>query len=712
VRRLLPLIAALALIGLAGCGEERSQGELLMWHAYSGSEQEGLIEAVQRYNAAHPDLPINPQFIPYGSYSSKLRSAIPRDNGPDLFIYPAHEPIGGWVEAGLLAPVDLPDGYLPRAAEAVRYQDQDWGLPVACKVAALFYNPELVHTPPQTRDEMVTLARQLTDDPVYGLAYEVTDFFYSAAWFLGAGGDFFDDDGAITLDTPAMAEMLRFARALVMEEHVAPEEASGVLVAQLFNDGHAAMVISGPWFLSQLDDDTPRGVAPLPVPARPLMGVETMYVSSFARHPDAAMTAARELSSPAYDELRVSVGKQVLARPHDYEDPVLAAFAQGLDRGTPIPNRPQMSFIWEPAASALRKVMRGAATPEEGAEFAQRRAEILNRPLPERANPVPLMVIAGLLCLAGAWWATRKVQQQDILRRVKESRTAYYYLAPAVLAMLALVVLPFVTGSGLSLFSHRAGEYSFVGLSNFISILFARDYSITDPLSFWFTLGVTVLWTVLNVALHVSIGMALALLLRDPWMRMRGIYRVLLIIPWAVPNYITALIWKGMFNKQFGAINAILEGIGLQEVSWFSNFWTALAANVCTNTWLGFPFMMVVTLGALQAVPRDLEEAAEVDGANRWQRFRHVTLPLLKPALLPAVILGSVWTFNMFNIVYLVSAGEPDGGTEILISEAYRWAFTREAQYGYAAAYAVLIFVVLLGFAKLTDRLTSRGKGA
>jgi len=120
----------------------------------------------------------------------------------------------------------------------------------------------------------------------------------------------------------------------------------------------------------------------------------------------------------------------------------------------------------------------------------------------------------------------------------------------------------------------------------------------------------------------------------------------------------------------------------------------------------------VVTLGALQAIPRDLEEAAEVDGANRWQRFRHVTLPLLKPALLPAVILGSVWTFNMFNIVYLVSAGEPDGGTEILISEAYRWAFTREAQYGYAAAYAVLIFAVLILYSLVTDRLTGRKKGA
>jgi arabinogalactan oligomer/maltooligosaccharide transport system permease protein len=141
---------------------------------------------------------------------------------------------------------------------------------------------------------------------------------------------------------------------------------------------------------------------------------------------------------------------------------------------------------------------------------------------------------------------------------------------------------------------------------------------------------------------------------------------------------------------------------GVEHIDWFGQFSTAFAANVTTNTWLGFPFMMVVSLGALQSIPRDLDEAAEVDGASRWQRFRHVTLPLLRPALVPAIVLGSVWTFNMFNVIYLVSGGKPDGSTEILISEAYRWAFSRQYQYGYAAAYGVLIFLLLLLYTELT----------
>jgi arabinogalactan oligomer/maltooligosaccharide transport system permease protein len=241
-----------------------------------------------------------------------------------------------------------------------------------------------------------------------------------------------------------------------------------------------------------------------------------------------------------------------------------------------------------------------------------------------------------------------------------------------------------------------------------VRLLGSTDQPLTDPLSFYFTLVVTIAWTVVNVFFHVVIGVTLALLLRDPLLRLRGIYRVLLIVPWAMPSYITALVWKGMFHRQLGAINALLGHLGIAPVAWFSHFWTSFIANVATNVWLGFPFMMVVTLGALARIPRELEEAAALDGATAWQRLRYLILPLLRPALMPSVILGAVWTFNMFNVVFLVSGGEPDGATEILISQAYRWAFGpgRGQEYGYAAAYAVVIFILLWAQTRLTRRVT------
>lgn len=295
-----------------------------------------------------------------------------------------------------------------------------------------------------------------------------------------------------------------------------------------------------------------------------------------------------------------------------------------------------------------------------------------------------------------------------VLRGLREQPRTYVYVVPAMLGMIVLVFVPFAMGVAIAFFST---EGDFTGLGNFEEILCP---SATTHPNFYWTTAVTVAWTILNVVLHVSIGVALALVLNRPNLRLKTMYRVLLIIPWAVPNYITALIWKSMFNPQFGAVNSLLDVVGIEAVDWLgpgSSFASNFLANLTTNTWLGFPFMMVVTLGALQSIPKELYEAADIDGAGRWQRFRQVTLPLLKPALIPAVILGVVWTFNMFNVIYLVSGGAPENETNILITEAY-YAFKVLNRFGLAAAYSLLIFVMLLVYGWMQNRVTRATEGA
>ena len=307
------------------------------------------------------------------------------------------------------------------------------------------------------------------------------------------------------------------------------------------------------------------------------------------------------------------------------------------------------------------------------------------------------IAVGAIVMLAAGLAAAQQARLTDRLAAgLRLHRTALGFLAPAAISMLVLVAAPFVIGLVLGFYDHHHGTWSFVGLHNFTEILSGGGRPLDDPLNFWFILGVTVLWTVANVAFHVSIGVALALVLSRSWLRGKGVWRMLFILPWAVPNYITALIWKGMFTGEYGAINSLLHAVGLDGVSWFSSWATSFSANVITNTWLGFPFMMVVALGALESIPKELYEAASVDGATAWQRFRHITLPHLRPALGPAVALGSIWTFNMFNVIYLVSAGQPGGSTNILVTDAYRWAFERGERYGMAAAYATIIFLILL----------------
>jgi ABC-type sugar transport system permease subunit len=329
-------------------------------------------------------------------------------------------------------------------------------------------------------------------------------------------------------------------------------------------------------------------------------------------------------------------------------------------------------------------------------------ASLLAAPALWWAGPWPAAVILAIAVAVA--WADYSGALSRAGNELRRQRVAYTFFAPTAIAMLVLVFVPFTVGLFLGFFNHHRGEWTYVGLDNFLHILGGGGRSLADPLNFWFTLGVTVAWTAVNVALHVAIGVCLALALREPWMRCRGVFRVLLILPWAIPNYITALIWRGMFESEYGAINQLLGALGLAEVSWFSSWATAFFANVTTNTWLGFPFMMVVALGALQSIPGDLYEAAEVDGASAWQRFWHVTVPHLVPALGPAIVLGAIWTFNMFNVIYLVSEGAPGGGTDILVTEAYRWAFERGERYGLASAYATIIFLILLGWTWLVSR--------
>lgn len=319
-------------------------------------------------------------------------------------------------------------------------------------------------------------------------------------------------------------------------------------------------------------------------------------------------------------------------------------------------------------------------------------------------------LVVGIAALAAALDRGGRVAAAG--QALRRHRVAYTYLVPAAIGMGVLVLAPFAVGCVLGFFDHARGEWHYVGLRNFATILGGDGRAFTDPLNFWFTLCVTIAWTAINVALHVTIGVVLALALRERWVVGRGAFRVLLILPWAVPNYITALIWRGMFQSQYGAVNALLVALGLDKVSWFSSFATAFTANVVTNTWLGFPFMMVVALGALESIPRDLYEAAAVDGAGRWRRFLHITLPNLRPALLPAVVLGSIWTFNMFNVIYLVSGGKPAGATDILVTQAYRWAFERGQRYGMAAAYATIIFLILVGWTLLANRLAREARGS
>jgi len=290
-------------------------------------------------------------------------------------------------------------------------------------------------------------------------------------------------------------------------------------------------------------------------------------------------------------------------------------------------------------------------------------------------------------------------------------------VAPAALGLLILIGYPLlwelnVSFTNMSLKNFKNPGFlgieqgMFVGLENYIQVFTQPVLKLTG---FWQLFAQTVLWTSINVFFHVSLGMALALLLHRK-MRGKGIYRALIILPWAIPQIIALLVWRTEFNFEYGAVNQLLGMIGLGPFPWLSDpFWN-FAAMIITNVWLGVPFMMVIILGGLQSISNDYYEAAEIDGATSRQSFRAITLPLLRPVLTPAIILGTVWTFNNINVPFFINQNELET-SDILVTALFRQAFQYN-RYGDAAAFAFVIFLLLLAFTVVYIRRTGSLKGA
>lgn len=282
-------------------------------------------------------------------------------------------------------------------------------------------------------------------------------------------------------------------------------------------------------------------------------------------------------------------------------------------------------------------------------------------------------------------------------------------MGPAFFILAAVVFYPFVYNVMLSFANmnlFNIYDWRLIGLKQYIKI-----FTEASQPSFYAVFWKTLIWTFANVFFHVVIGVSLALVLNQN-LKGRSLFRTILILPWAIPQYIVALTWRGMFNYEYGAVNIfITKYLNLPAVEWLKDPVNAFIACIITNVWLGFPFMMVIALGALQSIPHELYEAAEIDGARWYHKLRTITLPLIRPVMIPAITLGVIWTFNNLNIVWLVSnAGEPSDNTHILVSFVYKSAFNYYS-FSYAAALSMIIFVILLTFS-LVFMKTSRATEA
>ncbi|MFP7696732.1 carbohydrate ABC transporter permease [Trueperella sp. LYQ143] len=274
--------------------------------------------------------------------------------------------------------------------------------------------------------------------------------------------------------------------------------------------------------------------------------------------------------------------------------------------------------------------------------------------------------------------------------RGRERRKEALFLAiPSLIPILIFSVVPLIIGIGLAFTDARLvrkPEYNFVGLDNF--------HDLMSNGMFWNSFKIGLIWAVSVTLLQMVLGMILALLLNSN-LRFSSFTRVLALIPWAMPPVVVAIMWRMLYSPNAGPINAFLGSIGLPDsTNWLGSFSTAFPAVIVVGVWVGMPQTTITLLAGLQQIPPEINEAAQIDGANNWKRFRHVTLPSLTPIIAAIASLNFIWNFNSFSLVYVLTEGGPGGRTMLPMLFTYIEAF-KNRNIGYAAAMGLVLVVIV-----------------
>lgn len=283
----------------------------------------------------------------------------------------------------------------------------------------------------------------------------------------------------------------------------------------------------------------------------------------------------------------------------------------------------------------------------------------------------------------------------------------YVISGPAILLLIFAVIFPIMFSFALAFTNYDlyhsppAHLFDWVGLKTFANIFTVDIWRST----FFDVLGWTVVWTLLASTLQITIGVFLAILVNQKDLKLKRFVRTMFVLPWAVPGFVTILVFAGMFNDSFGAINNdILAFFNISPIPWMTDaLWTRVAL-ILIQGWLGFPYIFIVTTGILQSIPEDLYEAAVIDGATSWDKFMNITLPVILTSMAPTLITQYTFNFNNFNIIYLFNGGGPAtpgstaGGTDILVSWIYKLTM-QSSQYALAAALTILLSVFVIAIA-------------
>lgn len=741
--------AILALILLVAISSpSRAHETIVFWYGATQDERAAYERMISDFERANPDVRVNAMLVPMGYIERKLILSVAGGVPPDVVRFYAH--LGGeLMSRGGLENLDklvhrdkfdLKNFYNVGLSQNT-YSGKLYGIPWILSPNALFYNKKAFreagldpNKPPRTWAELERYALKLTKRDANGVLQRVgyADFLYNpnnfALYLWQSGGELLAQDGL----TPRFNDVKGIA-ALAWMKSFLEREAGGVKQLQTFaanfkgatqdpfGQGAVAMRIDSPFRIPDLKKyfpDLDYGVAPIPYnkeSAAEVVG-NSLVIPKGSKHIEAAWRFIKFASSKEQVSNVCKAGGRIPARisaarsPEFYGDPRMRAFIDQIPNGRSIPIVPG----WQEVADTLARNVEKALKGQMGVEFALNAAarssgKILAKasedmskfpPLPWMSIGAAAFVILALTCTGMALYVRKQTAHSAVERR--EAKQFYLFAAPWIVgfivftfgATMASLVISFSKWDALS-------PAYFVGLRNYAD-LFTADGR------FYKALGVTFYYAVFSIPLAIIGGLAVSVLLNQKVLGIR-IFRTIYYLPVVISGVATSVLWQFIFNPSSGLLNRLLTlnivpGIQNGVFAW-KPMWAnppgwlldpnwAMPAFIIMGVW-GVGGAMIVYLAALQGVPEELYEAARIDGAGPWKSFRHVTLPLLTPAIFYQLVVGTMYALQMFTQAYIMTGGGPEDSTLFyalyLFKNAFEW-----MKMGYASAMAWVLFIVVL----------------
>jgi multiple sugar transport system permease protein len=698
-------------------------------------------QTLAEFKKLYPHIEVLYEPNPGRVYEEKILTALATNEPPDVFLLDS-KLIPTFTNKNVLLDlkpfverlgIDTVQWY-PNVFEIAQRGSGLYAFPKGFTPLMVYYNKRILREaglePPPiqwTWNDYLEYAKTMTVDAdgdgtpdQFGTAFS-NHFYYWIPWVWTAGGDVVNPEGTRAsgfLDSPETESAIQFVIDLVVKHKVAPDlgswtqvEKTGSITA-LFASGRIGMIIDGHWRMPELfryikEGRLDVGVAPFPFNPNGTK-VNVMYESGWcvpvnARHPEEAVLLAEFMAGATACRIRSM---------NHLEIPAVASVAEEVGRLDTLGMEPafvaEIPFCRQPWGSIIERFSQIEWTLQDAVDevlvndkpmhetmvrYAERiDGELANirshelsefEPISQHSEIPAFLAGVTILVTVGCWVLYRRARKKDR----GTVRTAFTFLAPSMLHLIVFIVTPIVFAAYLS--THRwdiiVPDKPFVGLGNFSEMA-------SDPY-FWNALKNTFLYT-LNVPIGMVVSLTVALMMHQ---RLKGVslLRTLYFLPSVTSFVAIALVWMWIYHPSFGMANAMLGAVGLPPLQWLNSSDTAMMSVILFSIWLGIGYQMVIFLAGLQGIPGDLYEAARIDGATSWQRFRNITLPLLKPTTFFVLVTSFIGSFQVFTSIYVMTAGGPTRSTDVFVYHIYQAAW-EQLRMGYASAMSWVLFVIIM----------------